>query len=324
MPQQLTFAQAEYAAKKKRTRREQFLGEMEQVLPWSALQALIRPHYYREEARGPGRAPIGLERMLRMYLLQQFYTLGDEALEDAIYDSNAFRHFLGIDLGREAVPDATTLLGFRHLLEEKGLQQPIFETINAVLRERGVLLKEGTLVDATIIDAPASTKNKDKQRDPQMHQTRKGNQWYFGMKAHIGVDLHSGLVHSLTGTAANEADVNQTANLLHGEEKAVYADAGYTGADKREELKERKVTWRIAMKRGKLKAMAEGELKTLSEQAEHLKAKLRARVEHPFHVVKNRFGFRKVRYKGLEKNTGQLYVLFALANLVIAKGALLA
>jgi IS5 family transposase len=323
MPQQLTFAEAEYSAKKKVTRREQFLTEMEQVLPWSAMQALIKPHYYREEARGPGHPPIGLERMLRMYLLQQWYSLGDEALEDAVYDSNAFRVFLGIDLGRESVPDATTLLGFRHLLEAKGLQPQIFETINTLLRERGLMMNQGTLVDASIIDAPSSTKNKDKARDPQMHQTRKGNQWYFGMKAHIGVDLHSGLTHSLTGTAANEADVNQTANLLHGDEDEVYADAGYTGADKREELKGRKLTWRIAMKRGKLKAMDEGPLKELTEKAEHLKAKLRSRVEHPFHVVKNRFGHRKVRYRGLKKNTGQLYVLFALANLVIAKKALL-
>jgi len=324
MPQQMTFAQVEYAAKKKQTRREQFLAEMEQVLPWAALQTLIRPHYYRETDRGPGHPPIGLERMLRMYLLQQWYSLGDEALEDAVYDSNAFRHFLGIDLSRESVPDATTLLGFRHLLEAKGLQCEIFETINALLRSRGLMMSEGTLVDASIIDAPSSTKNKDKRRDPQMHQTRKGNQWYFGMKAHIGVDMHSGLTHSLTGTAANEADVNQTANLLHGEEQSVYADAGYTGADKRAELKERKLTWRIAMKRGKLKAMDEGPLKEITMQIEHLKSKLRSRVEHPFHVVKNRFGHRKVRYKGLAKNTGQLYVLFALANLVIAKKALLA
>jgi len=297
---------------------------MEQVLPWSALIALIKPYYYREEDRGPGHPPIGLERMLRMYLLQQWYSLGDEALEDAIYDSQAFRHFLGIDLGRESVPDATTLLGFRRLLETQGLQVQIFETINALLRDRGLMMNQGTLVDASIINAPSSTKNKAKERDPEMHQTRKGNQWYFGMKAHIGVDLHSGLVHSLTGTAANEADVNQTANLLHGEEQHVYADAGYTGADKRAELKGREVTWRIAMKRGKLKAMADGPLKELTVRAEHLKAKLRARVEHPFHVVKNRFGHRKVRYKGLEKNTGQLYVLFALANLVIAKKALMA
>ena len=323
MPQQLTFAQAEYAAKKKVTRREQFLKEMEQVLPWSALHALIAPHYYRETERGPGDPPIGLERMLRMYLLQQWYNLADAALEDAIYDSNAFRHFLGIDLGRESVPDATTLLGFRHLLEAKGLQKELFETINALLRERGLMMNQGTLVDASIIDAPSSTKNKDKSRDPQMHQTRKGNQWYFGMKAHIGVDLHSGLVHSLTGTAANEADVNQTATLLHGKEQQVYADAGYIGADKREELKDLNLTWRIAMKRGKLKAMSEGPLKELTEKIEHLKAKLRSRVEHPYHILKNRFGHRKVRYKGLKKNTDQLYVLFALANLVIVKKALL-
>ena len=320
---QLSFAQAEYATKRKVTRRERFLGEMEQVVPWSALIAALAPYYFPNAGTGRGRRPIGLERMLRMYFLQQWYTLADEALEDAIYDSQALRNFVGIDLGTESVPDATTLLQFRHLLEKHDLTKTIFETVNSHLRERGLLLNKGTLTDATILAAPSSTKNQEKARDPEMHQTRKGNQWYFGMKAHIGADGDSGLVHTVVGTAANIADVSQTEHLLHGEEEVVFADAGYIGAEKREALKDKPVKWRIAMKRGKLKAMAEGPIKELTRRAERLKAQLRSRVEHPFHIIKNLFGHRKVRYKGLAKNTAQLHTLFALANLVTAKKALL-
>ena len=320
---QLSFAQAEYATKRKVTRRERFLGEMEQVVPWSALIAALAPYYFPHAGKGRGRRPIGLERMLRMYFLQQWYTLADEALEDAIYDSQALRNFVGIDLGTESVPDATTLLQFRHLLEKHDLTKTIFETVNRHLRERGLLLNKGTLTDATILAAPSSTKNQGKARDPEMHQTRKGNQWYFGMKAHIGADGDSGLVHTVVGTAANIADVSQTEHLLHGEEEVVFADAGYIGAEKREALKDKQVKWRIAMKRGKLKAMAEGPIKELTRRAERLKAQLRSRVEHPFHIIKNLFGHRKVRYKGLAKNTAQLHTLFALANLVTAKKALL-
>jgi IS5 family transposase len=261
--------------------------------------------------------------MLRMYCLQPWYALADEAVEDAIYDSQALRNFVGIDLSRESVPDATTLLGFRHLLEENRLTETIFETVESQLREHGLLLSKGTLTDATILAAPSSTKNQEKARDPEMHQTRKGNQWYFGMKAHIGVDADSGLVHTVVGTAANVSDVSQSEHLLHGEEKVVFADAGYIGADKREALKDKPVKWHIAMKRGQLKAMQEGPFKELTRRAERLKAQLRSRVEHPFHVIKNLFGHRKVRYKGLAKNTAQLHTLFALANLVIAKKALL-
>jgi IS5 family transposase len=256
--------------------------------------------------------------MLRMYCLQQWYSLADEALEDAIYDSQALRNFVGIDLGKESVPDATTLLGFRHLLEKHDLTKTIFETVNRHLRARGLLLNKGTLTDATILAAPSSTKNKEKARDPQMHQTRKGKQWYFGMKAHIGADADSVLVHTVVGTAANVSDVTQTEHLLHGEEEIVFADAGYIGADKRQALRDKPLKWHIAMKRGKLKAMAEGPLKELTRRAERLKAQLRSRVEHPFHVMKNLFGHRKVRYKGLAKNTAQLHALFALANLVVA------
>jgi len=324
MPKQISFAQAEYDAKRKTTRRDRFLDEMERVVPWARLLEELSPHYYPTASKGPGRPPIGLERMLRLYFLQQWFGLADEALEDAVYDSQAFRGFLGIDLGREAVPDATTLLKFRHLLETAGLTKTIFDAINAMLRERGLLMNQGTLVDATIIAAASSTKNKAHERDPEMGHTRKGKQYYFGAKAHIGVDGDSGLVHSTTTTAANVADITETANLLHGEEEAVFADAGYTGAEKREELKDRQVKWYIATKRGKITALPEGELKALTKRIERLKAQARSRVEHVFHLLKDRFHHRKLRYQGLKKNGAQHEVLFALANLIIAKKALLA
>ena len=229
MERQTTFAQSEFATKKKQTRRERFLGEMEKAVPWQRLVALIEPFYPKGKR---GRPPLGVERMLRVYFLQQWYGLADEALEDALYDSQALRAFVG----SEAVPDATTLLQFRHLLEQHGLTARILATVNALLAERGALLREGTIVDATIIAAPPSTKNQAKARDPEMHQVKKGNAWHFGMKAHVGVDQHSGLVHTVVGTGANVADVAQTHALLHGEEQAVFADAGYLGASKRPEL----------------------------------------------------------------------------------------
>jgi IS5 family transposase len=322
MKQQMSFAQSEYAGKKKVTRRERFLGEMERVVPWARLCAVIAPHY--PEGRR-GRPPIGIERMLRIYFLQQWYSLADEALEDALYDSQAMRTFAGIDLSVEAVPDATTLLNFRHLLEAHDLTRRIFGEVSALLSERKLLMREGTIVDATIIAAPSSIKNARKERDPQMHQTKKGNQWYFGMKAHIGVDAQSGLVHSMSGTAANVADIAQTHALLHGQEKQAYADAGYLGVEKREEIAAAApgVEWHVATKRGKVKAMAEGLLKELTVRLERVKAQVRARVEHPFHILKNLFGHRKTRYRGLAKNTAQLHSLFALANLFIARRPLL-
>ena len=322
MERQMSFSQSEYARKKKITRRERFLGEMEQIVPWARLVALIEPHYPTGQR---GRPPIGLERMLRIYFLQQWYTLADEALEDALYDSQALRTFAGIDLSVEAVPDATTLLGFRHLLEAHDLTKGILQEINGHLRARQLFLKEGTLVDATIIAAPPSTKNAEKARDPQMHQTKKGNQWHFGMKAHIGTDLQ-GVVHTVVGTAANVADVACAHLLLHGAETTASADAGYLGVEKRPAVQERggAVTWHVAAKRSKVKALPEGPIKALTQELEKLKAQVRAKVEHPFHVVKNLFGFRKVRYRGLAKNTAQLQTLFALANLVLCKGRLLA
>ena len=322
MEQQMSFGQSEYAMKKKLTRRERFLGEMEKVVPWERLVEIIKPHYPKGER---GRPPIGIERMLRIYFLQQWYGLADEALEDTIYDSQAMRTFSGIDLSVGAVPDATTLLNFRHLLEAHDLTRRLFEEVGALLEERQLLMKEGTIVDATIIAAPPSTKHARKERDPEVPQTKKGNQWYFGMKAHIGVEAKSGLVHRVSGTAANVADIAQTHALLHGQEKEVYADAGYLGVEKREEIAAHcpGVEWHVAAKRGKVKAMAEGLVKEVTLRLEKAKAQVRARVEHPFHVIKNLFKHRKVRHRGLSKNTAQLYSLFALANLVIARRSLL-
>src|SRR6187200_1084162 len=261
--------------------------------------------------------------MLRVYFVQQWYALSDEGLEDAFYDSQALRGFVGIALNRDPIPDATTVLHFRHWLERHDLTKGVFDEVSSMLEERGLLMRQGTIVDATIIAAPPSTKNKSKARDPEMHQTKKGNEWHFGMKAHIGVDVASGVVHTLTGTAANEADINQTAALLHGREEAVFADAGYTGADKRPELAERDISWNIAIKRGIIKALPKG-LRDVAEPVERALSQVRAWVEHPFHIIKNLFRHRKLRYRGLAKNTAQLHTLFALANLVIVKKTLLA
>jgi transposase, IS5 family len=326
MQRQGSFVEAEYAGKKKQTRRDRFLAEMERVVPWARLVARLQPLYPRGER---GRPPIGLERMLRIYFLQQWYGLaprlrgGRLALEDALYDSQALRGFAGIELNRDPVPDATSVLRFRHWLEEHNLTRVLFDEVGAMLEERGLLMRQGTIVDATIIAAARSTKNQQKSRDPQMHQTKKGNQWHFGMKAHIGVDVASGVVHTLVGTAANEADINQTAALLHGREEAVFADAGYTGADKRPEHEDCEVSWNIAIKRSSIKALPQ-RLRDLAEPVERALAQVRAVVEHPFHVVKNLFRHKKLRYRGLAKNTAQLRTLFALANLVVVKKALLA
>jgi IS5 family transposase len=257
--------------------------------------------------------------MLRMYIAQQCFGLSDEGIEDAIYDSQAIRSFVGIDLRRESAPDATTLLKFRRLLEKHKLTERIFAAINVHLADKGLMLKEGTVVDATIIAAPSSTKNQSEGRDPEMHQTKKGNQWHFGMKAHIGVDAQSGIVHTVVTTAANISDVTQASKLLHGEESIAFGDAGYQGVEKREENKDSKVRWHVAMRPGKRKALPDTECGRLDEQIEKAKASIRAKVEHPFHYVKNLFGHKKTRYWGLAKNTAQLFTLFAMANLVIAK-----
>ena len=274
---------------------------------------------YWPNTGGRGRPPIGLERMLRMYIAQQCFGLSDEATEDSLYDSQAIRHFIGIDLNREAASDATTLLKFRHLLEEHQLTESIFNAINAHLSEKGLFLREGTIVDATLIAAPPSTKNKEGQRDSDMHSSKKGNQWHFGMKAHIGVDAKSGLVHTLIGTAGHVSDVTQAQALLHADETDVFGDAGYQGVEKREENLELPVTWHVAMRPSKRRALPKTTAGELLENLEHTKASIRAKVEHPFHVVKNLFRHRKARYKGLAKNTAQLFSLFGFANLVLAR-----
>jgi IS5 family transposase len=321
MTKQASFSELEYAAKKKLTRRDRFLAEIEAVTPWAELERTVAPFY--PSSGGRGRPPIGLSRMLRMYVAQQCFGLSDEGIEDALYDSQAIRRFVGIDLSRESAPDATTLLNFRHLLESHQLTESIFNAINGHLAEKGLLLREGTIVDATLIAAPPSTKNKAGQRDPEMHQSKKGKQWYFGMKAHIGVDAQSGLVHTVIGTAGNVSDVTQAQALLHGDETDAFGDAGYQGVEKRAENLELPVNWHIAMRPGKRKFLPGTVLGDLLERIEHAKASIRAKVEHPFHVVKNLFGHRKTRYRGLAKNTAQLFSLFGLSNLVLARRWLL-
>lgn len=314
---QTSFSEYEYANKKRVTRRDRFLGEIEVMTPWGELVAAIEKHY--PKGGGRGRPPIGLERMLRMYIVQNCLGLSDEGVEDAIYDSQAIRRFVGIDLGREAAPDATTLLKFRRLLEDKQLTDVIFTTINAHLAAKGLFLRRGTVVDATIIAAAPSTKNESGERDPEMHQSKKGNEWHFGMKAHVGVDAESGLVHTVAGTAANVADVTQAQALLHGDEEDVFADAGYQGVEKREENIGVPVNWHVAMRPGKRRALPKHGVGEKLEWIEQIKASVRAKVEHPFHVVKNLFRHRKTRYRGLAKNTAQLLTLFGMANLMLAR-----
>jgi len=317
---QISFAQAEHQNKKKVTRRERFLAQMNALVPWQRLIDALSPSYFPNSAGKRGRPPIGLERMLRIYFLQQWYALADEALEDAIYDSQAMRDFIGIDLAIESVPDATTLLRFRHLLEKHALTQRIFEEINVSLTEQGLFMCEGTIVDATIVAAAPSTKNKAKQRDPEMKQTKKGNQWHFGMKAHIGVDAVTGLTHSVAATSANVADVTMASHLVRDDDKRIYGDAGYTGMwkylDEEKDAPDSRCC--VAAKRGAIKKLEDSSMKTLLLAFEKTKASIRAKVEHPFHVIKNLFGYRKVRYKGLAKNHAQLFTLFALGNLVLA------
>jgi IS5 family transposase len=321
MPEQMTLAtQADsgFEAHRKPTRWDVFLAEMDKVVPWSELCALIEPHYPKPRADGGGRPTVGLERMLRIHFLQQWYALSDPAVEEALYDSSAMRRFVGIDLGREPVPDETTVCKFRHLLEKHSIAERLFQAVSGYLHDRGLKLSKGTIVDATILGAPSSTKNRDKARDPEMHQTKKGNQWYFGMKAHIGVDERTGLVHSVVTTAANEADVTQVDKLLHGKETAVFADAGYIGAEKRVPAK-RGRRWWIAAKRSTIKAIADEKLRAIMEELEHTKASIRAAVKHPFRVVKHQFGHRKARYRGLAKNGAQVLTLFALTNQWMAR-----
>jgi IS5 family transposase len=310
---QLTFAEAEFENKKRKTRREIFLERMEGLIPWKRLEKKVARYYAKSGSQG-GRPAYPLDTMLRVHCLQLFYNLSDPAMEDALYEVASMRRFAGLHLDR--IPDETTILNFRHLLERHGLGKQLFNEINAYLKEQGLQLKEGTIVDATIIAAPSSTKNKAGERDPEMHQTRKGQQWYFGMKAHIGVDESLGLIHSLETTAAHEADINVADKLLHGEEKNVWGDAGYQGIEKRAEHDGRKVNWLIGMRPGKRAQLPEG---SVLAQAEKLKASTRAKVEHAFRYIKWVFGYSKVRYRGLAKNNNRLHVLAGFTNLLRAR-----
>ncbi len=301
---------------RKPTRRDVFLETMDKIIPWSALCAVIEPHYPKA---GNGRPPIGLERMLRIHFLQHWFNLADLACEEALYDSASLRRFVGIDLGREAVPDATSLLRFRHLLEQKQLGEKLFAEAGRVLQDSGMTLKTGTIVDATIIAAPSSTKNTERKRDPEMHQTQKGNQWYFGMKLHIGVDSKTGLAHSAVVTAANVHDKHPLPQLLHGKEKRVYGDSAYAS---QKEL--------IASKAPQAKDFTNQKVRRKDVVDEIKKAKnktksqVRAKVEHVFGVVKRLWGFNKVRYRGLAKNACRAFTALALANIYLSRRRLMA
>jgi len=317
---QLTFGDAEALGQRKQTRRERFLAEMDQVVPWKSLLTLIEPHY--PKAGRPGRQPYPLATMLRIHFLQQWYALSDPGMEEALYDTPVMRRFAQLG-GLADIPDETTILHFRRLLETHGLAAKLFARVNAHLGRQGLSLRGGTIVDATIIAAPSSTKNRDGARDPEMCQTKKGNQWHFGMKAHIGVDDESGLVHSVACTAANAADVTQVHRLLHGREVTVCGDSGYTGVEQRAELQGVKAAFWIAEKPSRLRALKRARERRDAESWERFKASLRARVEHPFRVLKRQFGYLKVRYRGLAKNTAQVLTLFALSNLWMARRQLL-
>ena len=300
----------------KRTRRREFLDEMEKVVPWADLVALVSP-FLPEGKRG--RPPFSPETMLRIHFMQQWFTLSDPAMEEALHDMPVFREFAGLEGWDERLPDESTILRFRHVLEKHKLAAQILQTVNDLLSAKGVMLKGGSVVDATLIAAPSSTKNSSGERDPEMKQSRKGQQWYFGMKCHIGVDLESGLVHTVRGTSGAVNDVTEANSLARPSDREVYADAGYRGADKRPDARAG-VSWNIAMRPGKRRMLDQTKpIEALTEQFEKVKAGIRARVEHPFRVIKRQFGHIKVRYRGLAKNTAQLHTLFALANLWMAR-----
>lgn len=313
---QLSFAAKEYVKKPKETRKEKFLREMEAVVPWGRLLSVIEPHYPKA---GNGRRPYALSTMLRIHFLQQWFGYSDAAMEEALHDVPLLRHFAGLDAGTDTMPDETTILNFRHLLERHGLSKQLFAEVNGLLTEQGLLLREGTTVDATLIAAPPSTKNQEGKRDPAMTQTKKGNQWYFGMKAHIGVDDQSGLVHTLVGTTAKDSDMSQFTGLLHGEEERVSADRGYDYPQVHGHLQQHWVEDWVARKSKPNQA-----LDAWTRGLNHAIARIRAIGEHPFRILKRQFGYTKVRYRGLAKNTAQLYMLFALGNLFQVRRALLA
>ncbi|WJW74364.1 IS5 family transposase [Thiohalobacter sp. IOR34] len=309
---QQTLAEEGFEKYRKPTRREQFLDEMDRIIPWAELSAVIEPFYPKGEGRG--RPPVGVERMLRIHFLQHWFNLSDPAVEEALYDSRAMRRFVGIDLGREPAPDETTICKFRHLLERHNLGDRLFALIAEYLQENGLKVATGTIVDATIISAPSSTKNKDGKRDPEMHQTKKGNQWYFGMKAHIGVDSRTKLIHSVAATAANVHDSQLLPDMLHGGETRVWGDSAYTGQSeviRKHAPKAKDFTQKKGSRHRSL---------TDAERAKNrTKSRVRAKVEHPFLILKRVFGFNKVRYRGLDKNANWLFVACGLVNLYMAR-----
>jgi IS5 family transposase len=312
---QRTFAsQAEFQKYGRKSRRELFLDEMERIVPWSVLLALVRPHYAKA---GNGRRPVGLEIMLRVYFVQQWFNLSDPGIEEALYESPVLQRFVGVDLGAAPAPDETTILRFRHLLEKHGLCGMMLEAVNIHLEAKGIKIATGTIVDATIIHAPSSTKNENRERDPEMHQTRKGNQWYFGLKAHIGVDAKQGTVHSVVTTAANVSDCRVLPDLLHGEERKVWGDGGYQGQS--QAIKEAAPKAQdMTCKRTRYKNRVD----ELQRKKNRSKSSVRAKVEHPFRILKRIFGFDKVRYRGLAKNHHRLCACFALVNLYLHRKTL--
>jgi IS5 family transposase len=305
---QSSLAMTGYFDKGKKTRREQFLAEMDQVIPWSRLYGLIEPHYPKAGPAG-GRPPLPLERMFRIYCLQQWYNLSDPGAEEALYDSLTMRRFAGVCTDADVIPDETSILNFRRLLEVHKLTEQLFGAINSYLSEHGLILGKGTIVDATIINAPSSTKNANKQRDPDMHQTRKGKQWYFGMKVHTGTDADSGLVHTVCATAANVADVNMLGELLHGAEQSVHGDSAYHSKQLKADAEAAGIEFNVNQRGSKHRPL------TKRERARNRRlSRVRATVEHPYLVVKRLWGHAKVRYRGLKKNLAQMHTLFALAN----------
>ena len=314
MGNQRTFASLAWNGKGKVTRRERFLGEMDAVIPWSRLVRLIEPHYPKA---GQGRQPLGLEKMLRIYFLQQWFNLSDPQAEDAIYDSESMRRFARIELGDEVVPDESTILRFRHLLEQHGLTHAIFDAVADLLEERRLLLRSGTIVDATIIAAPSSTKNASAARDPEMKQTRKGRNWHFGMKLHIGADKR-GIVHTIRATAASVADITQLPDLLHGQEREVFGDQAYWKEDDREFLEAWGMRYRINRRPTSKRPLSER-----WRMINRARSRTRARGEHAFRIIKQLWGFAKVRYRGLAKNLARAQTMFALANLYQVRRQLL-
>lgn len=319
---QLTFSDMEYSNRKKKTKREEFLNAMEEIIPWKYWVDMIRPCYFNNRR---GRKPIGIETMLRMYLMQIWFNLSDEGIEDSVYDSYAMRSFMHIDFNEQQVPDATTLLKFRHMLEANKLGGKIFADVNDRLDKAGLMMHGGTIVDASLIAAPKSTKNQDGRRDPEMHQTKKGNEWYFGMKVHVGADAGSGYVHTITGTSANMHDVSETANLIREDDEVVYGDSGYLGAVNqpaiKDDEKKSRIEFRVNKRPSSLKMADDFKGLNWDKKMEHEKSAVRCKVEHPFLIVKKQMGYAKVVYRGLAKNMNRFHILFASANLLMCSRA---